>query len=266
MRYRDLVEKYTADNSYLLRHLKDGKFDPYTYWNELRVWFDEHEDYVELLSEITGQEFADADAINEEDPDLFYKLPQDVQEEAAEWVIEWLMRHDPAEAPTHAQVGLQQQKLIPRSTWLLHFTDHPDEVAAEGFKYGVADMNKLALTTYMSNKSFEKQFGGYNFAFLAGSRDSRNAEHDRKYGKHAVMFQNSGVMTFHYADEENQVIFRGEDVDPRDIVVLHHYDDWQVQSRRQTRGGKALYAGDFDRCVAWVQQHFAQYRRYLTLR
>lgn len=251
----------------MLRHMRDPQFDPFTYWNEIRMWFEEHPRYIKLLSRLAKQKFADADEINEEEPDLFYKLPKKVQDEAAEWVTEWLLQNDPAEAPTHAQVGLAKDRLIPRNTWLVHFTNHPYEVANEGFKYGVGDINKLALTTYMSNTSFEKQFGGYNFAFLAGSRDASWAESKRKYGKHAVMFQNSGVMTYHYADEERQVIFYGPDINPRNIVILRNYDgDWQVEPRHETRrSGSALYRGDFEPCVAWVIKNFAQYRYYLTL-
>jgi hypothetical protein len=269
MRYRDLFEKYTAHNSHLLRYFNDAEFDPFTYWSELRLWFEENEEYIEMLSEITGQQFDDADAINEEEPDIFYQLPQEVQKEAAEWVTEWLLQHDPSDAPTYSQVGLQQNRLIPRNSWLLHFTNEPDAIAEQGFTIGTHDMNKLALTTFKSNTSFDKQFGGYNFAFLAGSRDARYAESENKYGKHPVMFQNSGVMTYHYADEEQQVIFRGEDIDPRDMVVLHQYDEWSVMARRPTRRSSytsKLFTSDFETCVSWVMTHFDQYRRYLTRR
>jgi hypothetical protein len=181
-------------------------------------------------------------------------------------VIAWLQRHAPHEAPTYTQVGLSKQQLIPRETWLVHFTDDPDGIADKGFAIGVYDMNKLALTTHMSNTGFDKQFGGYNFAFIAGSRYANNAASEHKYGRHAVLFQNSGVVIDHYADEETQVIFHGEDVDPRTIVILRNYDgDWRVEPRRDTRRhGSSLFSGDFNACVAWVQQHFSQYRQYLT--
>lgn len=262
----ELLERYTSANSHLLQYLKNGEFDPYTYWGELNIWFEENPDYIELLSEITGQPFEDADAINEEEPDLFYRLPKEVQDEAAEWVIGYLNQHAPHEAPTYTQVGLRQKHLLPRTTWLVHFTDQPDKIAAEGFRIGVHDINKLGLTTFFSNQSFEKEFGGYNFAFLADSQHANWAAGTHKYGKHAVMFQNSGVLTDHYADQEKQVIFHGEDVDPRDIVVLRNYgyDEWRVQSQRATRRDEALFVGDFEKCVAWVEHNYRQYRRYLT--
>lgn len=272
MRVHDIFEQYTQANSYLLRYLKDEKFDPYTYWSELRLWFEENPEYIDLLSEITGQDFQDADQINEEEPDLFFKLPPDVQNEAAEWVTAWLARHAPEEMPTYTQTGLASKRLLPRTTWLVHFTNDPEKVADEGFKIGMHDVNKLGLTTRFFNGSFEKQYGGYNFAFLANSRYARWAASEHKYGKHAVMFQNSGVLTHHYADEEQQVIFRGEDVDPRDIIILRSDgSEWHVRTRRPTRRNyrdytATIFTGDFETCVRWVEQHCQQYRHYLTLR
>ena len=261
-RFIDLIEKYTADNSYLLQHLRDPQFDPHQHWNELRIWFEEHPDEIELLSELTGKDYADADEINEDEPDIFYKLPPEVQKEAAEWVIEWLMRHDPAEAPSHAHMSLKDKQLLPRTTWLIHFTDSPDAIAEKGFTIGMGDMSKLGLTTYYKNTSFDKQYGGYNFAFIADSRHAKWAASEHKYGRHAVMFQNSGVRTYHYADEEDQVIFYGKDVDPRSIIILR--EGWTVEARRQTRRGSELFEGDFEACVAWVERNARQYWRYLT--
>ena len=78
-----LIEKYTAANSHLMRYLKNKEFDPYTYWNEIRIWFEENPDYIDLLGEKLGREFADADEVYDEEPEIFYQLPPEVQEEAA---------------------------------------------------------------------------------------------------------------------------------------------------------------------------------------
>jgi len=58
------------------------------------------------------------------------------------------------------------------------------------------------------------------------------------------------------------VIFHGKDVDPRSIIILR--GGWSVEARRQTRRGGELFEGDFDTCVAWVQQNARQYWHYLT--
>jgi hypothetical protein len=193
-------------------------------------------------------------------------LKPETQKECAEDVIEYLMRHNPAEAPSTAHMMLSRQKLLPRTTWLVHFSDNADSIAAEGFKYGIDQMDKLGLTTYMGDQA--KKYGGYNFAFLAGRRYDQNAAYEGKYGKSAVIFQNSGVVVSHHADEEEQVIFHGTDVDPRNIVLLERGEDgWQVMSKYNPRvrnSGRPVFRGEYKACVAWVMQHFAQYRRALT--
>jgi hypothetical protein len=174
------------------------------------------------------------------------------------------MRNDPADAASTEFLSLQHNRLLPRQTWLVHFTDDPNAIAEQGFAMGTFDMTRLGLTTYTQNSAKER---GYNFAFIADGRHANWAASEGKYGKHAVMFQNSGVHTWHSADEEDQIIFWGADVKPSDIVVLkHHRDDWYVQSHDQRHGytDRSLFAGDFEKCVAWVITNFQQYHRALT--
>jgi hypothetical protein len=123
-------------------------------------------------------------------------------------------------------------------------------------------MDQLGLTRYLSDH--DKSFGGYNFAFTAGGRHASFAAHKRKYGRDAVMFQNSGVVVDHHGDEEEQVIFHGTDVDPRDIVVLRYLEgDWCVLGSDNDR---PLFKGTFDAAEKWVRSNFQQYRRALTRR
>ena len=53
-----------------------------------------------------------------------------------------------------------------KNQWLIHFTNDADDIAREGFKYGVDDMTKLGLTTHLGE--FDKKYGGYNFAYTIG--------------------------------------------------------------------------------------------------
>jgi hypothetical protein len=140
---------------------------------------------------------------------------------------------------------------------LVHFSDHARKIAQNGFIYGSDDMSKLGLTTYYTKDS--KSHGGYNFAFEAQSRDASNAASQGSYGRHAVMFQNSGARAWHMSDEEHQVIFWGQDVDPRSIIELRNdHGDWVV-----TNGTRDFYSGDFDQVVKWVIANHSQYRRAL---
>lgn len=265
-----LEERYTKDNSYLHQYLNSDDFDPYSAWHWVCEWIEEN-DYLDELSELTGQEFTSADDLREEEPELFYKLPEHAQRECAEAVLDKIMQYEPQEAPSTAYLHNRRKNLLPRDTWLIHFTDDPYAIAAKGFTIGVDQMDKLGLTTYFKNEGGMKNRGGYNFAFLAQSRDADFAAHKGKYGRHAVVFQNSGVHAYHNSDEEDQVIFWGADVSPNDIIVLIHSADgdgsWHVKTRSRLRNGETtLFAGDFEDSIKWIIQNANTYRKKLSKR
>lgn len=258
----ELDEKYTANNSYLMKYMRDKEFDPYSNWWAVCKWIDQN-DMLDDVSQIVGHEINSADDLDEEEPALYYKLPPEVQKKCSEWVVEYMMAHDPAEAPTWAHMSLNQPKLLPRETWLVHFSDNALDIAYNGFIYGVDQMDRLGLTCYLGGA--EKKYGGYNFAFIADSRDAKFAATKRKYGEHAVMFQNSGVSTYHYGDDENQVMFHGADVVPKDIVFLKNDGgDWHVIPKNRSINRDYLFKGTFETCVEWVEKNFNQYRRAIT--
>jgi len=257
-------ELYSSNNKYLQHYMKNAEFDPYQTWHDVCEWLEEN-DHLELVSELLGHEINSADDLREEEPDVFYQLPPELQKECGEAVVEHLVQHDPAEAPTWAHMSLNDPKLLPRTTWLVHFTDHPYDIAQQGFTIGMDQMDKLGLTTWFKNEGDFKKHGGYNFAFKALSRHADFAAHKGKYGQSAVLFQNSGVHAYHYGDEEDQVIFWGEEVSPKNIIVLVKEDDtWHVKTRHRLRNGQtSLFAGDYENCVKWVVQNSDQYRRKL---
>ena len=108
------------------------------------------------------------------------------------------------------------------------FTDDASGIAQNGFRFGHEDMRGLALTTW-KNEKFRKANPGYNFAFILGSREARNAARDGKYGKEAVVFWGAGVKAFHFGDEESQVIIWGPSINNSLIFPLvKNYDNWVV--------------------------------------
>jgi hypothetical protein len=257
-------ERYSPENSAFLRYMKDQDFDPYQAWYYVCQWLEE-QDMLDEVSELLGTEVTSADELQEEEPDVFYKLDPAVQKECGTAVIDTMMSDDPTEAPSSAHMMLDNEKLLPRTTWLIHFSNDAEGIAYNGFRYGMDQMDRLGLTTYFTDNA--KSQGGYNFAFLASGRYASWAASKKKYGRHAVIFQNSGVSVHHHADEEQQVVFHGADVDVRGIVYLRNSEDgWQAMSRRTKANPqvRALFTGDFDDCVKWVQANFVQYRRALT--
>ncbi len=243
-----LIEQYTSDNSHVLSDLKNTKFDPYSFWDEVKLWAEEHQYTQELFG---------VDDLSEEDPEIFFTIPKDEQDECEEWIMDYLETHAPHELPSSHFFTDVSKTLIPRQTWLIHYCDSPWDIAANGFKYGTWDTGKLGLTTYY--KKSAKSGGGYNFAYEAGSRSSSFGSD--KYGKHAVMFQNSGAKAWHSSDEEEQVIFWGPSVNHRSIVVLNkEYSDWHVMNRYTH---KPLFTGEIDDVMNWVMKNHHQYRKVM---
>lgn len=96
-------------------------------------------------------------------------------------------------------------KKISPQTWLAHFTDaDPQKVIKEGF-HG-KDYEVLGLT---SSGALKAEPGPYAFAYKADNVKSSgfNSEFG-KYGKNLILFKaKHAVSTYHYGDEEEQVIF-----------------------------------------------------------
>lgn len=254
-KYINIIEQYSEPNSTLLRHLGNQGFDFYRYWWEICKWA-EDTDELEAFSEVAGEPIESANELNEHEADLFAKLPQHLQRDAEEWVLEYLNTNDPSELPS-ASFFTPTKKLIPRGTWLAHFTDEPDAIISAGFTKGTDDMDRLGLTTYRKNEYKSK---GYNFAFEATGRYAEFAAQKRKYGRDCLLFQNSGVKAWHNGDEEDQVIFWGPEVDKRGIIVLEYSEgDWAVLANDR----RTLFTGEFEAAVKWVIQNHHQYRRML---
>lgn len=152
-------------------------------------------------------------------------------------------------------------KILPPSTWLVHFSPDAYHVAKRGFEYGQRIDDLYLLHYTKGRKRPEKE--GWNFGFKALSLDSiHNAkQRNPKYGNEAVIFQAAGVEARHWGDDEHQVMFVGKDA--QNIVYLgrHEGDDWAVYQKR--RDTPILY-GDFEKVCRWVIAHYEQYRDVLT--
>lgn len=262
---KTITEKYSEDNRAFLSYMKAGaEFDPYQSWFYVCQYCERH-GIMDDVSEVAGEEVSDADEMMEHEPDLFYKLDDHTQKEIAEWATARHMNDDPSDAPTSAHMDLQSQKLLPRTTWLAHFTDAPYDIWHSGFTKGMDQMDRLGLTTHFTDAA--KKYGGYNFAFLADGRHAWWAAQKGKYGTRGVMlFQNSGVHCYHYGDEEDQVVFWGADVDPKHIILVTHEDgDWCVKAVRDLGGerGDILFRGEYQAAVKWVMQNHRQYAKLL---
>lgn len=257
----DITETYTDSLLHFRNYMRDEEFDYYRNWFWVCQWCEEN-DLLEEISELTGEEITDAEEMHELEPDLFKKLSPEIQKECSDWVQDYLIQHDPGEADTRQHMSLAAPKPLHRQTWLVHFSDHAFDIALNGFKYGVDQMDKLGLTTYLS--AGDKSLGGYNFAFEALSRDAEYAQGQGKYGRHAVLFQNSGIKCYHYGDNETQIVFDGREVSPRQLIYLEKDDgEWKVKSKWRDQKRGHLFQGTYRNAVKWVMSHHAQYRKLL---
>jgi len=146
-------------------------------------------------------------------------------------------------------------KGLVKGDWLIHFTEHAHDISQNGFTFGVDELNRLCLTTQLSDRV--KSGGGYNFAFTANYKEKLrpNKYGGLKYGSEAVMFRANGIEVWHHNDEEYQVIFKGSTA--RDLIPIWESDGlW--------------FAGDYSKgfesledIVVWIQNNFNQYKRLL---
>jgi hypothetical protein len=271
-----VAEVYSRNNKSFLDYMKEKDFDLYghTYYIERWLGFDDL-----TQEEVFGDDSLDlknrSGLYDDEIADALENMSDEHKQMFTDYVVNQLGHDSPAEAPTWHHMDLNKDKLLPRTTWLVHFSNDAADIWRNGFKYGADDMERLGLTTHYSEKH-RKREPGYNFAFVATSRDAVNStrggrsSYNRtpKYGKHCVIFQNSGVEAEHYGDEENQVVFWGEDVKPRDMALIvkdSDTGDYAVKANQNWKENKEyIFTGTFEKCVAWVIQNWSRYGRVLN--
>lgn len=124
--------------------------------------------------------------------------------------------------------------------WLIHGTNHAADIESGGFTRGVWDYATLGLTTWFKD---EGKTGGFNFAFYAGSFHESEV---LAYGKEAVLFQASGIETYHHGDQQRQIIFWGGSAHDIHGIYRSSYGDFY------TALGEEEFTGDMKECVSWL--------------
>lgn len=199
------------------------------------------------------------------DVDEFEDVPEEYFNEYAEWLFSKIeggsLNVEPSEYPAWSY--LSNPTLI-KNQWLIHFTDDATGIADNGFIYGVDDIDKLGLTTHLSQ--FEKKYGGYNFSYLLSDfvkygKSNRGWDNNFKYGKEAVIFRASGVKLYHHGDEEPQVIFYGNTATNIIPITSGENSKFGVYS---SKSGNLLYeSDDMEYVVKWIVQNINQYQKQL---
>lgn len=258
MSFKLWLETYSRENSWLKQYLKEKPLDLANHYHHFIRW----QGSAAVLNRV-GLNKQKIEKEHDEMSDEFYDAADKIEKAMTAKEIEnflHAMNHtDYTDAPSWS--FMDYKRIVPRNTWLIHFSDDASDIHWKGFQYGIDDPTKLAYTTHYSKNA--KKYGGYNFAFIADSRETKNAANTQKYGQHAVMFQSSGVLAYHYGDEENQVIFWSKGVNPGSLVYLHNEDGkWCVQPINNDKR-ECLYSGDLSDAISWVENNHQQYRKSL---
>jgi len=230
--------KYSNELAYLMNYLKSG-IDPYDFPNYLGRF------YNSIGKKIPKEK---------EEFDILYEMTKQEKDDYKKWLEDIISKGKiTPDALSPSYLHMEYRSIINPNTWLIHFTNNAYAISRRGFRHGTEDMNTLGLTTHLTKK--EK---GWNFAFEPLSKHAGYAAQNKKYGKNAVLFRGAaGVKVYHYGDEEEQIIFVGENA--RDIVPLFRSEQgWTVES---TEDEKPLVEGNYEKVVSWVMNNYEQYKR-----
>lgn len=262
---KTLEEVYSKNNSSLLRYVKDEDIDisEFPYDGLFHDWMYDHDEEALRAFE------------DEHSWDDYQEVEKAFPEEIKQFISDLKngkYNNDPDVAgKTKLHMSLQNKKLLPRTTWLVHFSNNADDIVLQGFEIGAEDMTDIALTKFDRGKKYP----GYNFAFIADSRYANRAaaspygrrDGSGKYGEDAVMFMNSGVHFYHYGDEEDQIVFYGPEAN--DFILLKYVDGkYNVEGNRNYKGHDYIFSpnedsNSFEQCVNWVKQNWQQYKNVL---
>lgn len=165
---------------------------------------------------------------------------------------------DSTDLPSHQSF---EESIPVKNEWLIHFTDNALNIAQNGFKYGTEEIDRLNYTNAgVTNGKSE----GYDFAYTIDDYEKYYKGYSGfpKYGKEAVLFQASGIKTWHYGDEEYQVIFWGRNAKNIIPIQQNSNGEWTVFSSKT--GRELAKFETLEEIVNWVLSNKEQYRKHMN--
>lgn len=221
-------------------------------------WVENNDEVLSTLEEMIENEEIRPDILDLD----YYEFDEYADEifkgrlnEYAEDFVEYVSSSGDRDMPLFCAAAYQRDIY---NEWLIHMTNNLSGIANEGFNVGVT-IDELAYTP--ATGTTDCKYGpGYNFAFEAD--DAYTAEHSN-YGKYCVLFQGSGIMIWHYGDEQDQVIFYGPSAKNLIIITPNEENgEWEIKSDITNR---TLYSSEkLQDVVDWCIANFTQYHNHLT--
>jgi hypothetical protein len=257
---------YNREIGYLNRYLREG-FKPYDYIDYVWDFLEEIEHPIVAQYEegvnINSNNLFNKNNLYEDDPReiseqwIYSASPEEI-EEFKEWIGSQNLDVSRWNAPPYEAMDYTR---FVKPTWLVHFTDYPNEISENGFEKGWEDYEGLSYTTFYS----DSHSPGFNFAFDANdSRDIMAAANASKYGKHAVLFWGSGVESTHYGDQEDQIIVWGPSVNTNMIIpIINDGEEWAVMNNRYWDEYPMYSNIDINETIAWCINNIDMVRQTL---
>lgn len=278
-------ERYSREMLSFLRYM-NTPMDQYAVWEEFPNWFrhnyEHDDDAVSWLNNATNgavdENGLDHALIYDAEPEIFDKMPEQMQKHFMSDIDDMAdqkAQYDPSMADTRVHMMLSDTKPLKRQTWLVHFSEYAENIAREGFMKSLTNFDHIGLTKFgLPDYEYSSDGDGYSFALMADSRDADFVAREQKYGSECVIFQNSGVHTYHHGDEEHQIVFYAKDVDPRNIIYMKEIGgDWVVMPHpgKEDRYGRhddydlegGLIGGEYLKMVDWIKKNHRQYAKAL---
>lgn len=251
MRARDIFETRTRfdANRALVTYFQEKPYNPLDDGLAAEYWETFVHHYLSAENRVRMARFL-GKPIDEIGPEDYYDLPPAAKQQFAEWTLQmpqnasaYYQHYEPSATPAWMLLHPVTGKLLPRNTPLVHFSDHVEQIKAQGFRFGVPDINYIAVTREHSPFDAPGSPGqrishgepGYNYAYMADGSVDFDARVKQGwlagYGAGVLLFHSSGLLVHHEGDREDQVVFWGPSANTRNGVVIQRDGDRWMSDR-----------------------------------
>lgn len=259
-KFKALYPKFIMDNLEDILREEQSTMDE----DEFDEYYSKIEDELYEYSEIMKDYEENENKI--EISNLYNKLVQKYgqEEEFKEYLVRQMhngnMNHNLPTWSTQMKQGINKKR-----EWLIHFSNSADKISQEGFKFG-NDIEDLAVTKKYTNGSYAFAYPLDDFFFVSKNNEFGGSPHLFKngsyYGKEAIMFQASGIKTWHRTDHEYQVIFDKNEAS--NLIYLHNNDGiWYIKDTLTNR--PIITKKNMYDLIKWVLTNFDQYKNHIVL-
>lgn len=151
------------------------------------------------------------------------------------------------------------QDIHKKKDWLIHFGDARKIMQSGGFTIG-SSLENLAITSGENDGDYAFAFAVDDWFYGNKSGTGLNNLHQNGagYGKDAIMFQAVGIKTWHYGDNEYQVIFDKNTTSNLVPIYNEGENGWVIYNKSNDK--PIIRHGNIYDISKWVVENYAQYQ------